>query len=209
MHRSVVQFWQELNHAGDREYFYSVILFAIAPTLAGLKAATLIGMTSNGRRDLLRLWHTEQGGIAGMGKLFGVEYLCLRQTSTAAQVLFFRRGLLERLVADSRCRKFLCQYGYPATATLDEYLEVVQRRFAEGIPHEIGVFLGIPLADVAGFIRHKGSNYLLNGYWKVYSSPVTAQIIFTLFDQSKLVILEYLKWVGLIRKGAGGDERIK
>ena len=35
-------------------------------------------------------------------------------------------------------------------------------------PHEIGIFLGYPLADVAGFIRNKGRNCKCIGTWKVY-----------------------------------------
>ncbi|HYH02633.1 MAG TPA: DUF3793 family protein [Bacillota bacterium] len=199
MHRSFVQFWQELNKADDREYLHSVILFATAPTLAGLKPATLIGMPCSGR-NLLKLWQTERSSVDGLSKFFGLDYLCLHQTTATAQVLFYRRSLLEKLVIDSRCRTFLGQYDYPESTSLEGYLEIIQKRFAKGIPHEIGVFLGVPLADVSGFIRHQGTNYLLNGYWKVYSSPVTAQIAFKLFDQSKRAVLEYLNLVGSVSK---------
>ena len=42
-------------------------------------------------------------------------------------------------------------------------------------PHEIGVFLGYPLDDVKGFIRHKGRNYTYCGCWKCYSDPQAAR----------------------------------
>ena len=35
-------------------------------------------------------------------------------------------------------------------------------------PHEMGYFLGYPYADVAGFIRQHGKDYLAKGQWKVY-----------------------------------------
>ena len=37
------------------------------------------------------------------------------------------------------------------------------------------MFLGYPLADVKGFIRHKGKNFTLCGCWKCYGDPVAAQ----------------------------------
>ena len=42
-------------------------------------------------------------------------------------------------------------------------------------PHEIGVFLGYPLDDVKGFIRHKGRNYTYCGCWKCYGDPQAAR----------------------------------
>lgn len=53
-------------------------------------------------------------------------------------------------------------------------------------PHEIGVFLGIPLGDIMGFIANKGKNYIFNHYWKVYQNPLTAKKIFASFDQAKI-----------------------
>ncbi len=41
-------------------------------------------------------------------------------------------------------------------------------------PHEIGLVLGYPPADVSGFIRHKGANFLACGGWKAYSDPEAA-----------------------------------
>ena len=43
-------------------------------------------------------------------------------------------------------------------------------------PHEIGVFLDYPLADVEGFIRNAGRDYLLSGYWKVYHDPALDRV---------------------------------
>ncbi len=45
----------------------------------------------------------------------------------------------------------------------------------EDFPHEIGVFLGYPLADVIGFIQNRGKNFTACGYWKVYTDPTAAQ----------------------------------
>ena len=52
-------------------------------------------------------------------------------------------------------------------------------------PHEIGIFLGYPLDDVEGFIKNKGQNFLLNGYWKVYSNKEEKEKIFKAYKKSK------------------------
>ena len=49
---------------------------------------------------------------------------------------------------------------------------------SDGFPHEIGVFLGYPLADVKGFIENRGANYLCSGLWKVYCDEQEAQRTF-------------------------------
>ena len=56
---------------------------------------------------------------------------------------------------------------------------------AGGFPHEIGIFLGYPLADVTGFIRNKGRNYLLCGMWKVYQQEETAATAFQYYRRMK------------------------
>ena len=53
----------------------------------------------------------------------------------------------------------------------------LQTRLREqgGFPHEIGLFLGYPLGDVAGFIRNRGKNCKCSGCWKVYCNELEAQ----------------------------------
>lgn len=42
-------------------------------------------------------------------------------------------------------------------------------------PHEVGVVLGYPLADVRGFIEHDGKDELACGVWKAYTNPAQAR----------------------------------
>ena len=42
-------------------------------------------------------------------------------------------------------------------------------------PHEAGVLLGYPLADVLAFIAHDGRDELACGVWKAYINPESAQ----------------------------------
>ena len=54
-------------------------------------------------------------------------------------------------------------------------------------PHEIGIFLGYPLADVKGFIINHGHNCLCCGDWKVYSDPENAVKTFRRYCKCKQI----------------------
>ena len=45
----------------------------------------------------------------------------------------------------------------------------------------MGLFLGYPYADVAGFIEHRGRDYLALGPWKVYADVDRALATFARF----------------------------
>lgn len=65
----------------------------------------------------------------------------------------------------------VCQCRAKAALSREE-LETTQGESA--FPHEIGLILGYPPADVAGFIALKGAGYLACGGWKAYSEPQSA-----------------------------------
>ena len=77
--------------------------------------------------------------------------------------------------------------GLPGTA--DELLDqLAERLCCEGdFPHEIGVFLGYPLADVIGFIQNRGKNFTACGYWKVYTDPTAAQAEFDRYKKCERI----------------------
>lgn len=65
----------------------------------------------------------------------------------------------------------VCQCRAKAALSREE-LETTQGEST--FPHEIGLVLGYPPADVAGFIALKGTGYLACGGWKAYSEPQSA-----------------------------------
>lgn len=52
-------------------------------------------------------------------------------------------------------------------------------------PHELGLLLGYPVADVLGFVENGGQNYLYSGYWKVYENVQAAKDTFERYTQAK------------------------
>ena len=57
-------------------------------------------------------------------------------------------------------------------------------------PHEMGVFLGYPMADVKGFIKYEGKNYLYCGYWKVYENVEERKELFRTYEEIRKVFVE-------------------
>ena len=59
--------------------------------------------------------------------------------------------------------------------SVTEALDTLARRMRKSdFPHEVGVFLGYPLADVKGFIHSPKEGLKLCGYWKVYGDVQSA-----------------------------------
>ncbi|MCO1604728.1 DUF3793 family protein [Desulfosporosinus nitroreducens] len=101
-------------------------------------------------------------------------------------MIFFNRLLLKQTLLKEKNRNFLKALGYPNKLVLDEYLSFLKRRFEKSCPHEVGIFLGIPLEDVVGFIQNGAKGCLLNSYWKVYQNPEKAKLNFASYDRARI-----------------------
>ncbi|WP_242987400.1 DUF3793 family protein [Anaerobacterium chartisolvens] len=100
-------------------------------------------------------------------------------------MLFYRRRTLLRYINKKECRRFLYDMGYGEGMDLDECLMQLKQRFEHLCPHEIGVFLGIPVEDIKGFIQHKGEKSLMcSKYWKVYKNPRRSLSLFNTYDRA-------------------------
>ena len=139
----------------DRKQFDQLLALHCAPTLAGLKAASMVALPGRSMEELR--------------DFFRVYEQC-----------FACKGLkLQRLLRRKTAKDILAMCGYPPEAALEELLSHLKRRMEQklmehgvrnGFPHEIGLFLGYPPHDVKGFIQHGGRNFRQCGFWKVYDN---------------------------------------
>jgi hypothetical protein len=113
------------------------------------------------------------------------------------QLFCWDAGQINRIIADGGTRAYLDDLGYRYDFCMEDCITVLHKGFSCGCPHEIGVFLGYPLPDVRAFVRNKGRNYLLNGYWKVYTDVSYAVRMFQAFDQAKRNMLK--EWKSVIQ----------
>lgn len=112
-------------------------------------------------------------------------------------LLLYRQECMKKCLMRTEVQEFLKQFGYGQLETFSEQelvnqvLEHLKHRFIQAygcrheFPHEIGIFLDYPMEDVIGFIENSGQNYLMSGYWKVYSNQEQAQRVFQSYDEAR------------------------
>ena len=175
--------------------FETVMIEQCAPVLAGLKPAGLFRYETRNRADLARR-------VAGWNAQLnpkGLQVRVLRGCIATRQYLVYvyRAAKLQTVLADAAVRGFLARElpsagrccGLQRAAGPAQPASVL-RGGGGGFPHEIGVFLGYPLEDVVGFIRHRGKCFTCCGCWKSYGDPAAAQ---QHFDQLAKCTAVYLR----------------
>lgn len=158
--------------------FETVLVEQCAPALAGLKAANLFRVEARDAAALYAAVETWRAAFAPRGLSVRVLKACPR---TACFLIYvYREKQLWPLLADPAVSAYLARAGYRPAADCAGYLDQLTRRLRgdQPFPHEIGLFLGYPLADVEGFVAHKGKNYTCCGCWKSYGDPGAARRLF-------------------------------
>lgn len=169
-----------LEHQAEKEKtVMREIAFHCAPVIAGMKPSNLLILSGTG-----------DCRIGAALQNTGVSCMCLSAGRENTMCFLYRKEYLEALVAGKENRSFLVKYGY-REFTLEKVLARLRDRFlnyqsgAGEFPHEMGLLLGYPLADVNGFIENQGKNYLLSGYWKVYEDPDGARKLFRVYTKTR------------------------
>ncbi|HWQ72300.1 MAG TPA: DUF3793 family protein [Desulfitobacteriaceae bacterium] len=186
MEKSLVQeFFLYVNKLEGKDYLLTKIAYGIAPTLKGIKPSSLMSFSISGK-NMYRLWEKYKHDIC---KEMGVSFFELKESSDQRLVLFYNKEMMNKLLDSKKIRKFLKEMGYSKHMSLEQTLELLRTRFESTFPHEIGVFLGIPVEDVYGFIRHKAEKCLFCRYWKVYHNCEHAKSLFQCYDRAKTSII--------------------
>lgn len=155
-----------------------------APTLAGLKTASLFRCLGAGEQELGERIARLNEDMA----LKGVILTEVKRGKEGTLVYVYRRKALETELQRPETQQFLAGYGY-IQFDVDTCLKRLQERLAASadFPHEIGVFLGYPLEDVKEFIHNKGRNAKCIGCWKVYCNECEARKTFAKYEKCKSV----------------------
>ena len=148
-----------------------------APAMAGIKSADLIAWGSP-EACSTPLFRQYQHQLARRG----IQLRVIWTGCPRCLLLVYRPERLERQLNDPAVRALLLREGYPAQGGLEAMLETLGRRLNQGdFPHEVGLFLGYPPEDVAGFVRHRGKGCKCVGCWKVYGDEAAARRQFAAF----------------------------
>lgn len=173
-----------------KETFEHLLGFHGAPTLVGVKPATLLSFHKKSYEDFDAL-------LASYAPCFRCKGISVRRVvedETHVLLLFYRARRLSRLLKRPAAKALLAELGYDAEARLSALLAELVRRMEAGggFPHEIGLFLGYPPGDVRGFIENHGKNFAFVGYWKVYGSEAEARELFAVYAECTQEFCEQL-----------------
>lgn len=189
MRKSMLEeYMHKIREMSDKEYLFGIILYGVAPTLAGHKSASIITLSKK-NRNLYLLWQKYKKSFL---LECGIDFFEVRNENNASTILFYNRKGLEEAIYEEKNMAFLKKYGYSSGVSLQENLEILKWRFEEKFPHEIGIFLGFPLEDVICFIEYPNKQCVFCGYWKVYKNPETAKQKFMKYDEDKNSIIRYV-----------------
>ena len=157
-----------------------------APVLAGVKPSNILIL--------------KDGNIAEIARMLeGTPVGCRLLSDGAGNSvwLLYRRESLEKILSDKPKMEFLRCFRISIPGCRGSALaarapvSVLQTKSME-FPHEMGIFLGYPLGDVKGFIRHRGRDFLYCGYWKVYENEAEARKLFSVYTSVKQQMLKEL-----------------
>ena len=127
--------------------------------------------------------------------ILDLDYIELLVERDSSLVLFYHPEAMRYALRDPANRVILTRCGYPAGADMNELLKELQRRFVpersralsgtacsgHDLPHEVGVFLGYPAKDVAGFMANLLRTPVDHGRWAVYGDASESVARMTLY----------------------------
>lgn len=149
-----------------------------APTLAGLKTASMFTCPFESRAKLL-------DSIRHLNKRLGpkgLRVLPLRFSASKALIYLYRPAMLSSDLSHDTAVRLLQEQGYDPANCQQCVVKLVQKlRRQEDFPHEIGLFLGYPPEDVCGFIEQGPDCCKCTGCWKVYGDEDAARKKFAQF----------------------------
>ena len=135
-----------------------------APTMARLKTGNMFSCAFSGRKQMTEELRKLNQRLCRKG----LRILPLRWREGKALLYLYRPKLLERDLHDPLSRQLLSECGYACEDVNACLARLISRlRTEEDFPHEVGLFLGYPPADVDGFM-HRKEECKLCGLWKVY-----------------------------------------
>lgn len=143
-----------------------------APTLAGIKTGSLFGCSYTCTDKLRKTVRDLNRRLVPKG----LRVLPLRISDSRALMYVYRPSGLRKDLAHETASRLLAEKGY-CTSSCENCIAQLSRKLheCEDFPHEIGLFLGYPPEDVAGFIENNACGCKCVGCWKVYGDEEAAK----------------------------------
>jgi hypothetical protein len=161
-----------------------IIVRHLSPVLLGFKPGALFTVPAK----------TGCASLAGLlPQRLGLTVL---RYGNGALVFVFDGERLKKTLASKTAGNLLAGLGYPVGGPVLSLVAHLKKQFAlREFPHEVGLFLGYPAGDVLGFVEHRGRNYKLCGYWKVYGDVEQAKVCFRQYDMCRRRLQDVMRHV--------------
>lgn len=184
-----IDFYKNLVSMNSKECIEKFLLYNSALVLAGVKPSVTVTIKKSGE-NLYEKWI--QYGIEFLNKI-NIEFVSLRESNNALILLIYSKELLESNIFKEENKEFLGRLGYSENDDIYEYIGKLKERYnLYNCPHELGLFLGIPLEDVKDFMDCADKKCLGCGYWKVYNDYNKAKETFNQYDRVKELAVHHI-----------------
>lgn len=176
--------WELVSHMADSIELQMAL--QCAPLITGLKISNLLTISPNHLAEVEEILAESN-----------ISLYPLLEKGQRLTVLLYRRQALEVYLADEAVLTMLRGLGYEDLSLfgiLARFRSEYERYAGKGsaFPHEMGLLLGYPVEDVAGFIEHGGRESLYTGYWKVYADKEKKIRLFEKFEYAKENLVQLL-----------------
>lgn len=183
--------YTKLELMNDKDYIENFLLINISQVLSGIKPASTVGLIKS-KNNIYEKW-IKYG--ADFIRSINLEFVELRENSDSVILLIYNREALVKNIFHKDIKSFMVKLGYDEKEDINLYIDKLKERYElYHCPHELGLFLGIPINDVKDFMNCTKKKCLLCGYWKVYNDCNEAKRIFSQYDKVKVhTVSEILK----------------
>lgn len=167
-----------------------VLVRQCAPTLAGLKVGNIFSCIGETGPEL-----TRQVGLLNRRLVpRGIRMIPIRKADRSTLIYVYRPALLSDYLFRPDVQAILQRCGYKG-CNADAYVVQLICRLAVSadFPHEIGLFLGYPAEDVAGFMENHAAGCKCCGCWKVYGNVEEAERTFCRYRKCVRIYCDCLK----------------
>lgn len=171
-------------------FLTKLILLNGSPLLLGCKPACTITFNNQGKHvNTLALWDTYNSVICCNSKL---EFFELCRSSNHVLILMFDRKKLSLALSRHDISSFLFSLGYKTGSSVEEMLSTLKGNFIYSFPHEIGVFLGLPLKDVLGFMGLNDLELSCCRGWKIYGETESSMKLYRHYEKCKCKMVDMM-----------------
>jgi hypothetical protein len=174
----IYKYVKALEELQDREYLQAVVNYNVSPVVEGRKPAAIITLNSYGR-NLKDLWFRYNSKL-WINK--DIKCIIMREDRRSIILFIYKECTLWQYLDRHEVKDYLKSKDYDYTESMESLLLQLKNKYKEGCPHEIGVFLGIPVKDVEAFVKGKEKPVITTGYWMVYYDVEEALKVFSIYD---------------------------